>query len=189
MARTPSDEARAKMLHAAMEVAFELGLHGFTIDEVAKRSGVAKTTIYRHFADRNELLLAAVDASLADPATPNTGTLRGDLEEFLESVLPIFANMGLRGLFFETLAAAGRDPELGRHYGAMMARRSAPTKAIYDRALERGEIDPAIDYPSAFEIMEGPIIVRSILRPDHLRTMDLAPAIEAIVEQLAPPTV
>ena len=57
MGRPLSDEARERMLRAALEVVLEIGVPGFTIDEVARRSGVAKTTIYRHFDSRNDLLV------------------------------------------------------------------------------------------------------------------------------------
>lgn len=101
MARPHSKAAQAKMLGAAIELVQAAGVRGFNIDEVARRSGVAKTTIYRHFPNPNELLVAALDGAITVPPTPNTGSLRGDLLEFLASVLPIFTNPTVRALSFE----------------------------------------------------------------------------------------
>ncbi len=61
------------MLQHTLAIVVEVGVHGFTIDELARRSGVAKTTIYRHFPTRNELLIAALDGNITIPETPDTG--------------------------------------------------------------------------------------------------------------------
>ncbi len=172
------------MLDAAGEVLLADGVPGFNVDEVARRSGVAKTTIYRHFPSRNELLIAALDRVLQVPATPDTGTLRGDVREFLEVVLPIFADTAVRALFFDLWSAGTRDPELDRLQKEMMAGRAGPTMTIYRRGIERGEIAPDIDYPTALEIIEGPFIVRSLARPESLEEVDLDALTERIVAQL-----
>ena len=161
------------MLDAATELLLEAGVRGFNIDEVARRSGVAKTTIYRHFGTKNELLIAAIDRLMPIPPTPDTGSLRDDILELLEGVRPIFADEAVRAVSFEVFAEARREPELRAAYMAMLQRRTGPTMAIYTHGRERGEISPDIDYGAALEIIEGPFIVRSILRPDTLYEMDL----------------
>ena len=184
MARPHSKAAQAKMLAAATELVLAAGVRGFNIDEVARRSGVAKTTIYRHFPNPNELLVAALDGAIAVPPTPNTGSLRGDLLEFLASVLPIFANPTVRALSFEIFAAAIRDPELRHLYASMMRGREGPTKTIFDRGQSRGEISPDLDYRSALEIIEGPFIIRSLVRPEALHDIDLESLVDRILKLL-----
>lgn len=181
MARHHSAVAQAKMLGAASELVLAVGVRGFNIDEVARRSGVAKTTIYRHFPNPNELLVAALDGAIAVPPTPNTGSLRGDLLEFLASVLPIFANPTVRALSFEIFAAAIRDPELRHLHHSMLRGREGPTKTIFDRGQARGEISPDLDYNSAFEIIEGPFIIRSLVRPETLNDIDLESLVDRIL--------
>ena len=88
MARSLSEAARAKMLGAAADLVLDAGVDGFSVDEVARRSGVAKTTIYRHFPSAKELLVAALDQFMTAPPTPDTGSLRTDLLEYLASVRP-----------------------------------------------------------------------------------------------------
>ena len=73
MARPLSEVARAKMLAAAHEVIVSDGLDACTVDEVARRSGVAKTTIYRHWASREALLADALGA-LGGPSPADAGT-------------------------------------------------------------------------------------------------------------------
>ena len=88
MARSLSEAARTKMLRAATDLVLDAGVDGFSVDEVARRSGVAKTTIYRHFPSAKELLVAALDRTMKAPPTPDTGSLREDLLEYLASVRP-----------------------------------------------------------------------------------------------------
>ncbi|MDX2380683.1 MAG: TetR/AcrR family transcriptional regulator [Acidimicrobiia bacterium] len=186
MGRPLSDEARERMLRAALEVVVEIGVPGFTIDEVARRSGVAKTTIYRHFDSRNDLLVAALDGSMSVPATPDTGSLRDDLVEFLTSVRPIFADPIVRALFLDLLAASARDPELAAMQQGMMAQRSGPTRVIYERAKRRGDISPDIGYVEAFDIMEGPFILGSLFRPRSLEHVDIEALVDKMLPQLQP---
>ena len=112
MARSLSEAARTKMLRAAADLVLDRGVDRFSVDEVARRSGVAKTTIYRHFPSAKELLVAALDRVMEAPPTPDTGSLRQDLLEYLASVRPTFADVALRNLFFEIYSASARDPEL-----------------------------------------------------------------------------
>jgi len=61
MARPRSEEARRKVLGAASDLMAARGVASLTIDEVAARSGVAKTTIYRHWQERTSLIIDAVE--------------------------------------------------------------------------------------------------------------------------------
>jgi AcrR family transcriptional regulator len=63
------------------------GGQGFAIEEVARHSGVAKTTIHRHFPTPNGLLVAALDGATPSSGTPDNGSLREDPLEFLESTV------------------------------------------------------------------------------------------------------
>lgn len=172
------------MLAAAADLVLIDGVHGFSIDEVARRSGVAKTTIYRHFPTRNELLIAAIDAATAVPKVPDTGSLRRDLLEFLAEILPIFADATLRAATFDVIAAAIRDPELRQIYMSMMGARLGALQSIYRRAVERGEIPATVDYQTAFEVIEGPFIVRAMTRPEGLADIDLDALVDRIIRIL-----
>ncbi len=173
------------MLKATIGILFEEGLPAFTIDEVARRSGVAKTTIYRHYPSRNDLILAALEQAITPPAIPDAGSLRADLREFLPNVAPIFGNQRFRALSHELSAAAIRDPDFPDVAATFFHGRMGPLHTIYVRAVERGEIDPSIDFESAIELIEGPLIVLSMLRPEALDDLDAEALIDRIEAQLA----
>ena len=79
MGTSRSDKARAEVLEAAADIVAEVGLERTTIEEISARSGVAKTTIYRHWPSKQALMVDTVRGCFLPMATPNTGDLRADL--------------------------------------------------------------------------------------------------------------
>jgi AcrR family transcriptional regulator len=185
MARALSTTARTKMLRAAADVVVDVGIGRFAVDEVARRSGVAKTTIYRHFPDQKALLVAALDDAMHAPPVPDTGSLRDDLLAYLDSVGPQFADRRLRTLFFELFLAAERDPELRRLSDELLAGRVAPTSAIYEHAHARGELAPGVDYATMLDVVQGPLVLRSLTRPESLTALDLDAMVDRIIAALS----
>src|SRR5436190_210015 len=88
---TPADDPRvartkATVLDAAVATLAEHGVAGFTVEAIAARTGVAKTTIYRHWPTRADLLVAAIACFEDRVPTPDTGTVRGDLVLLLRTL-------------------------------------------------------------------------------------------------------
>src|SRR5262245_29686489 len=77
--RPRSEEADRAILDAAVEELVERGLAGVSMESIAARAGVAKTTLYRRWKDKVALCLEAVGRTKAPLAEPATGSLRGDL--------------------------------------------------------------------------------------------------------------
>src|SRR5215831_20773368 len=71
--------SKEAILKVTSELLSETGFSGVSVDEVSRRSGVAKTTIYRHWPTRTALLLEACLQFAPRLQPPNTGSLRGDL--------------------------------------------------------------------------------------------------------------
>jgi AcrR family transcriptional regulator len=185
MTRPRSEAARVKVLDAAADIVLNVGVPGFTIDEVARRSGVAKTTIYRHFSSGNELLIAALDQTIAPFATPDTGSFRGDLVTFLRATMPIFSDPLVRSVMLDILAAAARDDELRHIHTAMVVERMTPMRTIFERAQKRGEVSKTLDFDIAFDFIEGPFIARWLMRPEMLKDIDIETAVDRVVACLA----
>ncbi|MFT7601821.1 MAG: AcrR family transcriptional regulator [Acidimicrobiales bacterium] len=168
MARPLSTQAREKALDAAREVIALDGIEGFTVDAVAKRSGVAKTTIYRHFSTGNELLIHAVDCMVHPLPTPNTGSLAGDIDAFMRSVLAILEDDGMRRTILGVISASISDPGLKRVHQEMMGERMTPIKTILELAQGRGELAADLDLDLAIDFIEGPFFFRKLVRQDAL---------------------
>lgn len=180
MARPLSEAARTKTLEAASAVLEELGVDGFTVDEVARRSKVAKSTIYRHFTSSDELLLCALDCMLFSLPTPNNGDLRADLDEFLSAAEEFMMSETAPRLLTGILNRSTNDPEFAKIHGAFMAQQRQPLKTMVQLAQARGEVHPDLDLDIAVDIMEGPFMMQKLVRRQPMTTntakiiMDLA---------------
>ena len=184
MARPRSEAARQKMLDAVTELALAHGVRAVTIDEVARLSGVAKTTIYRHFPSKNELIITALDGITPVPEAPDTGRFRDDLVQLLGNVMPIFCDRNLRALYLDILATATFDQELAELQHSMMQGRGQALASIVERAKQRGELPADLHLDVAFELIEGPLIVRSMTDPASLEDLDLESLVDRIIARL-----
>ncbi len=186
MARPLSEEARDKARAAAQSVIAESGIEGFTVDAVSRKSGVAKTTIYRHWDSGTALMLDAIAALVTTLPTPDTGTLAGDLEDFISAMLAMVDDPMMTRTILGVMAAAASDPELDRVHRALMAERKEPLRAILAAARRRGEVRCDIDEAMLLDMVEGPFLSRQLIRREPVQPSDTATMIELIVAAIGP---
>lgn len=74
------ERSRASVLKEAYALLIQAGIGGVSVDEISRRSGVSKTTIYRHWRSRSALLLDACSKLGGAVDAPETGTVEGDLD-------------------------------------------------------------------------------------------------------------
>lgn len=180
MARPLSQTARQKAIDAAQAMVAELGITGFTVDGVARRSGVAKTTLYRHWHTGTALLAHALTCGADAPPPPDTGSLRGDLSELLGYAAAKMASDTGRRLFLELTTAAAQDPELATLSRALADERRRLAGQILSRAVARGEIPEPADPDLTCRLMEG-LVLSELVDPGP--PWD-GPRIAALVELL-----
>jgi AcrR family transcriptional regulator len=162
---SPSRRARSEraILGATRALLAEVGVRGLTIESVAARSGVAKTTIYRRWRDKDELALAAIWNDLVSgmEAPRDVGNTRAELASFVDPVVTTLRepliNTVMRGL---TSEIAG-DAELSRTYREQIIEpRIAQLTALVARGVERGDLRPDTDVRLAHEMLIGPVMYR-----------------------------
>jgi AcrR family transcriptional regulator len=154
--RARSDQA---ILKATRELLDEHGVRGLTIEGVAERSGVAKTTIYRRFRDRDELALAVlIEMSEGFGAPRDLGDTRKELLAFVNEATEVI----LRGGVIEGLTSEiATNPELGQTYRDRIIKlRWAEVEQIIERGIERGDLRPDTDVRVAHELLVGPLFYR-----------------------------
>lgn len=186
MARPLSEEARTKMLAAASEIIVSDGMGACTVDEVARRSGVAKTTIYRHFTDADELSMAAFDNMVEQVATPDHGSLRADLREIVLAFREVVSHDTFKQLFADMLARAVRDPEFAKIYDEAQEVRHAPLRLAIRRGMARGEVDPEIDLETAMYFVQGPFVAKRLIEMNELTEHEIDSFLDLIVRALCP---
>lgn len=161
---TRSATAQQKVRDTAGELLFEAGISGFTVDEIARRSGVAKTTIYRHWPSVHALLVDTVACQIEGFSTPDTGSLYNDLRALFGNVVPLSDMVGRRRMMLGLLYAATDDPPLHDALSNLMLQRTEPLRNVLVRARQRGELRADIGIDDAVDAVEGPMISRFMLR-------------------------
>jgi AcrR family transcriptional regulator len=155
--RPRSAQADRAILGAAAEVLAERGLAGMSIEEVAARAGVGKTTIYRRWASRGTL---ALDAFLAEfqgqQPLPDTGSLHDDLLAALRAWIRSVTETSAGPILASLIAEAQRDPGLAASWRARVVERLRDQhKIMLDQAVARGEIKAETDYDVVLDLMFG----------------------------------
>jgi AcrR family transcriptional regulator len=176
--RPRSPEADRAILEAAVALLAQRGLAAMSIEEVAARAGVGKTTIYRRWPSKGLLALDAFVASFREEQPlPDTGTLGGDLRAALRAWVRAVTNTPMGPMLAGLIAEAQHDPELR---GAWRDRVLEPLRTqhriMLDRAMARGEIPSSVDREVVLDMFFGAAEHRLLL--GHL------PMTEAFIDEV-----
>jgi AcrR family transcriptional regulator len=174
-----SERARDEVLQATADLVAEVGLERATIDEISARSGVAKTTIYRHWPTKQALLIAAVRSCLEYLPTPNTGDLRADLSACFDHMVRAGVGSRVGKMLTSLLDGAERDPELDRLLRAYMVDRSLPLRTVLQLAQYRGELPADLDLQLAAALFIGPLSYRKTILREPITEEYVAAIIDA----------
>ncbi|QOY87186.1 TetR/AcrR family transcriptional regulator [Paludibaculum fermentans] len=160
MARTRSDSAHRKVLDAALALFAERGIDGTSMDSVAEQSGVSKATIYKHWADKDALILevmADINGLNARPSF-DTGDTRADVRAVLAYRNPEGAEVHQK-FMPHCIAYSARNPEFGlawRHMVMEPPRREL--RHLLGLGVERGELEPDLDIEGSLALLLGPVL-------------------------------
>ena len=149
-----SARVRQAVLEAVLDELAEHGDAGFSMERVAFRAGVNKTSIYRRWGDRGALLIDALQLAPADELPPeDTGSLRGDLLALGRSLVAYFVGSD-RAAAVTRVVVSSADPAIRAARFALLDRRRDNLALVCERAIARGEIDEA-DPDLLFEVLYG----------------------------------
>ncbi|MEU4209060.1 TetR/AcrR family transcriptional regulator [Streptomyces sp. NPDC026206] len=170
--RPRSAEADRAILGATREALVELGWGKLTLGDVAARAGVAKTTLYRRWAGKNELVVDAV-AALFDEhlELPDRGSLQADIEGVVLQFAALLERPETKTALMAVVAESTRDEALrDRIRGAIVDRQKRLVLLGRERAQARGEL-PREDDPGAaartadliFDVIAGAVVHRTLV--------------------------
>lgn len=155
--------SKQRVVEATYELLAEGGISGFSVEEVARRSGVAKTTIYRHWRTRSALLLdACSEMTVVGAPAPTTGTLRGDLTILAERIAADLddASSPWPLALPSIIDAAERDPEVAEVQARLQAQLVEPFLQAIEDAKSRGELARDHDGSAIVAAIVGPLVYR-----------------------------
>ena len=158
------DERVRRSKQVVLATTFKLmqegGIGGVSVDEVSRRSGVAKTTIYRHWSSRAALLMDACSKLRPRGEAPDTGSLDRDLNEHLLNFARRLQAPGWPSILPSIIDAAERDPELARLQSQLFAGFRQPLYTVFENARKRGELSPRENPAELVAALSGPLVFR-----------------------------
>ena len=159
--RPRSPEAEQAILDATVELFTTRGLAGLSVEAVAARAGVARTTIYRRWPTKEDLVLAAVTALKGPLPEPPGESVRDDLAYLLRRVGRRHAGGSWPALTSRLMSEAEEHPELAAE---AWRRTVGPRRAVLDRVLRRGvaegSIRPDADLELVADMLVAPVLGR-----------------------------
>lgn len=171
----PSPDVDVRVRHSkevVMDTTYALlseeGLAGVTVDAVARRSGVAKTTIYRHWPSREALLLDACAQMGPHFDVPDAGSLPKDLRALVQRVVEQLLSGPYAAILLSLMDAAERNPDLAALLAAAQAKLVEGVRTVLARARVRGELRRLPDASDVAALIVGPLLYRRLFSHEPL---------------------
>lgn len=156
--------SRAAVLSVAVELLVERGAQAVTIEAVVKRSGVARSTIYRHWPRRVDLVADTFRTLIPPiPAAPATGDLRTRLQEVLRVLAAQINDARYAAVVPAVLDSATRDPELAEFREVFARSQRAPIDSVLRASVDDGELPANLDLDGAVAALVGPLLFRRVI--------------------------
>ena len=179
--------SRATVLRAAAALLIEQGAAGVSIEGIAERSGVAKTTIYRHWKSRSQLVFDAFESMLpALPAQDYGPTLRGQLCGILNQLSRGLTQSEWAPAVPPLIDAGDRDPELRQLVQAFLVVRMERCREALRGAMARGELRRDLDVDVAIGVLAGPVFYRRLVSREPLSEAFVAEVVDQFLRSGAP---
>jgi len=161
--RPRSREADRAILEATVELLAEKGYLQTSVDQIADRAGVSKPTVYRRYADKADLVTAAITEHWSSQEPPDTGDVRKDLLTLLHQVrVRLGSNLGMP-MVGVLLVEEPHNPELlARFRERFLFPRRRQFREVLRRGQVRGQVREDVDLDTMTDVLFGPYYARHL---------------------------
>ncbi len=184
----PRDErADRAILRATLELMAETGAHELRMDDVARRAGVGKATIYRRYRSKGELITAAIAGLVSEISIPDTGATRTDLSALMRGAVEVYRGSLEAAVMPSLVEAMSRDAELARLVREeFLVRRRAALQEVLERGIERGDLRDDLDVDFVLDVFGGPLFYRLLITGGPIDEPLADGVVELIMRGFAP---
>lgn len=182
------DAVVTKVLAAAREELATVGYRAFRMEDVATRAEVHKTTIYRRWPTKRELVQDAMLA-LSDEIgeVPDSGSLREDLVAILRHMTQFMTSVAGQGAM-RMIMAEGTDPDVAHICIRLRDNKEATDRVVMERAIARGELRPDVDAEMLIGMLFGPVHHRLFMLNQRVDELYLARLVDLVLLGASPRT-
>jgi len=155
--------SKEKVVRVTLDLLAERGVAGTSVEAIAERSGVAKTTVYRHWPTKADVVLDAIATCIEPARDPDTGSLPGDLHELVGGLCEALSSTPWAAFMPSLIDAAQRDEEFARVHHRFAAAMTAPLRSALARGVERGELPKDVDQDEVVDLLSAPMFYRRLV--------------------------
>jgi AcrR family transcriptional regulator len=185
--RPRSERADRAIIDAALSVFAESGTEGLCIERVAARAGVGKSTIYRRWPGKEDLLLDAIGALQNPLPEPAGESVREDLVTILGAMRDSVADPRRAREFALLLGEGAKYPRLmARYVETMLEPRREVIRSVLRRGAAAGELRPDADIEVALFMLTGAVLARGKYDPDSFPPGYVERVVDELLLGLAP---
>ena len=170
------------MLEATLAQVVESGFGNLSVEAVARRAGVHKTTVYRRWPDRERLLTdALLERSSQLVRVPDTGSVELDLVTLALDVVGNITSAEGEAVLRTLVAEGGRLPELSPMARSFWAARFTLTGEVVNRAITKGELPQGTDAQLLLECVVAPLYLRLLVTDEELSPDFVARVVKVVL--------
>jgi AcrR family transcriptional regulator len=164
--RPRSTQSHQAMLQATLELLGEVGFDRMSIEAIAARARVGKTTIYRRYASKEELVADAIESVREEIVLPDTGNFQSDLNALIENAAAITLSPLGRQTVATIVSSAASNAQFAQIYWTKYLQPRRKTFAVVlERAKARHEIPIDLDADLVFDTMSAIMLYAVIFQP------------------------
>ncbi len=164
--RPRSQQSHQAILQATLEMLAKVGYERMSIDAIATLAGVGKTTIYRRYKSKEELVADAIESTREEILIPDTGNLWDDIDAIIANAAQITLTPLGRQTVAMIISSASSNTQFTQLYWEkyLQPRRQA-FAVVIERAKARNEIQGNVDANLVFDAMSGIMLYALIFPP------------------------
>lgn len=160
------ERSREAIREAAIAELADVGYGAMTIESIARRAGVGKATVYRHWRGKLDLVASALDALKQDIQPPAGGTVHERVIALLESLAAFLADSDLSACLPALVSAAQYDDSVRAFQHRFTQERRQVLVDLLAEGRESGELDPDLDARLAADALVGPLFFARLMAQD-----------------------
>ena len=171
---------RTAVLEAALDELAQRGWDQVSVETIAARAGVHKTTVYRRWGGKDRLVAEALEAAAEHRIQiPDSGDVDQDLRTLARAVLAVLTSRDGAATVRALVAGAQSSPDVGQVVRRFWATRLGHVGPIVDRAVSRGQLPPGTDPDELLRYLAAPLFHRLLVTAEPLTpaTADQAAAV------------
>jgi AcrR family transcriptional regulator len=186
--RPRSEEAERAILDAAVDLLARCGVSGLSMEAVAAHACVAKTTVYRRWSSKTELVLAALAQMKGPVAQPPGESVRDDLLYLVNYVVRSSPEAPEAQIFARLVAEADQHPEIGEQYWQRIIKpRREVMYQVLRRGIAEGLIRPDANLRLMGEMLIAPVVVGRLHENGYVRSeQEIEQLVDAVLTGWAP---